>query len=257
MKVPRSGFDLINHFNAWKRSEAAGRTFAVAGDGTVELAESGLWWRGGVCAQVFEEAAVDLGRGLEAYSKSKRGERKGRRVGFPAFKRKGRGRGSFRVRSKLTTTGRPTVRVGGDGGRPRSITLPVIGTVGVVEDTRRLRRLRRLPGPDGDGVRRARIWFVTVSRHRRGWVLTVNVEAPDLHPGLRHPGRDVDDHGGFVGVDRGLHAYTVAATAAGHEVARCDPPKRGPGRCPSCGEPAGPPAANRTDRTTGGKPMSG
>ena len=29
VRVPRSRFDLINAFNAWKRSEAAGRTFVV------------------------------------------------------------------------------------------------------------------------------------------------------------------------------------------------------------------------------------
>jgi putative transposase len=32
--VPWSGFDLINAFNAWKTTEAAGRVFAVARDGT-------------------------------------------------------------------------------------------------------------------------------------------------------------------------------------------------------------------------------
>jgi len=33
--VPWSGFDLINAFNAWKRSEAAGRSFVVAPDATI------------------------------------------------------------------------------------------------------------------------------------------------------------------------------------------------------------------------------
>jgi putative transposase len=33
--VPWSGLDLINAFNAWKKSEAAGRIFVVALDGTV------------------------------------------------------------------------------------------------------------------------------------------------------------------------------------------------------------------------------
>jgi putative transposase len=33
--VPWSGFDLINTFNAWKRSEAAGRSFVVASDGII------------------------------------------------------------------------------------------------------------------------------------------------------------------------------------------------------------------------------
>src|SRR6266508_557705 len=72
--VPWSGFDLIDHFNGWKRSGAAGRTWAVDTLGGVKLASVGLVWRGEVCAQVFEEAAVDLGRGLAAYAKSKAGE---------------------------------------------------------------------------------------------------------------------------------------------------------------------------------------
>ena len=64
--VPWSGFDLINAFNAWKRSETAGRVFAVAQDGTITKRTVGLAWRREVSAQVFEEAAVDLGRALAA-----------------------------------------------------------------------------------------------------------------------------------------------------------------------------------------------
>jgi putative transposase len=64
--VPWSGFDLINAFNAWKRSGAAGRVFAVDAAGAATVVAIGLRWRGEVCQQVFEEAAVDLGRGLAA-----------------------------------------------------------------------------------------------------------------------------------------------------------------------------------------------
>jgi hypothetical protein len=62
--VPWSGFDLINTFNAWKRSEAAGRSFLAAPDGIITKQATGLVWRHEVSAQVFEEAAVDLGRAL-------------------------------------------------------------------------------------------------------------------------------------------------------------------------------------------------
>jgi putative transposase len=65
--VPWSGFDLINAFNAWKRSEAAGRSFVVSPDGTTTKEVTGLVWRHEICAQVFVEAAVDLGRALAAY----------------------------------------------------------------------------------------------------------------------------------------------------------------------------------------------
>ena len=51
VKVPYSKFDLINAFNAWKRSPAAAN----------EGAESpGLAWRDEVIAQVFEEGLTDL-----------------------------------------------------------------------------------------------------------------------------------------------------------------------------------------------------
>jgi hypothetical protein len=52
--VPRSGFDLINPFNAWKKTEQAGRIFVVAPDKTVIKLVTGLAWRHEVAAQVFD-----------------------------------------------------------------------------------------------------------------------------------------------------------------------------------------------------------
>jgi putative transposase len=119
VRVPWSAFDLINAFNAWKRSEAAGRVFAVASDGTITKQVIGIEWRGEVCAQVFEEAAVDLGRALGAYAEAKGGRREGR-IGFPRQKRKGRCRDSFRLRNRTDRrTGRFSIRVG--DGHPRSV----------------------------------------------------------------------------------------------------------------------------------------
>jgi Helix-turn-helix domain len=142
VRVPWSGFDLINAFNAWKRSEHAGRVFAVGTDGATTKLVTGLAWRGEVTAQVFEEAAIDLGRALAAYAETQNGSRKGRPVGFPRHKRKGRCRDSFRLRNKTDRrTGQTSLRVG--DGNPRSVTLPRIGTVRVHDDTRRLRRLLR------------------------------------------------------------------------------------------------------------------
>jgi putative transposase len=134
-EVPWSGFSLINWWNGWKRSEDAGRTFAVDSSGQAELVEVGLAWRAEVCAQVFEEAAVDLGRALAAFSASKKGVRSGERVGFPHFAKKGRGAESFRLRNKISPSGRPSVRLAEHG--PRSVTLPVLGSVALREDTRR------------------------------------------------------------------------------------------------------------------------
>ena len=164
--------------------------------------------------QVFEEAAVDLGRGLAAYTASRCGARPGARVGFPGFKRKTGTVQSFRVRQR-TSGARAAVRVGQDS--PRSVTLPKVGVVRVWEDTRRLRRM--LAGG------RAEITFVTVSCRAGRWTVTVSVKAADLHPAARHrPGGD--QAGAWVGVDRGLTAYLVAATATGQDVLREDDPPR-------------------------------
>jgi putative transposase len=103
--VPWTQFDLINAFNAWKRSEEAGRIFVVDSDGSTSKRVTGLAWRGEVSAQVFEEAAVDLGRALAAYRGSRNRTRKGRPVGFPRRKRRGRCRDSFRLRNRKRTTG--------------------------------------------------------------------------------------------------------------------------------------------------------
>ncbi|MEX3648926.1 RNA-guided endonuclease InsQ/TnpB family protein [Mycolicibacterium porcinum] len=216
-EVPWTGFDLINAFNAWKKTDEAGRVFTADTDGGVEVVVTGLSWRREVCQQVFEEAAVDLGRGLAAWSDSRSGKRKGRRVGFPRFKKKTGGVVSFRLRNKHAK-GRPAAIRVGDNDRPRSVTLPGMGAVAVHDDTRRLRRML--------GTGRAKILFATISCHGGRWWIALNVEAADLHSTHRHPTRHPDDAGGWVGVDRGLSAFLVAATIDGTEVARIeDAPK--------------------------------
>jgi putative transposase len=168
-----------------------------------------------VCQQVFEEAAVDLGKGLSAWSDSRCGTRKGKRVGFPRFKKKTGGLQSFRLRNKHRKGEPAAIRVGENG--PRSVRLPGIGVIGVHDDTRRLRRMLAKD--------RAKILFATISRHGGRWWISLNVEAADLHPGQQHRARP-DDGGGWVGVDRGLSAFLVAATVDGTEVARIsDAPK--------------------------------
>ena len=215
--VPWTGFDLINAFNGWKKTEAAGRVFAVDSDGVAEVGVTGLPWRREVCQQVFEEAAVDCGRALSAWSDSRSGKRKGKRVGFPRFKKKSGVVPSFRLRNKHPKGRPPSIRVG-DSNRPRSVTLPGVGVVAVHDDTRRLRRMLAKD--------RAKILFATISHHAGRWWVSLNVEAADLHPDHQHAPRDAADHGGWVGIDRGLSAFVVAATSDGTEVARiADAPK--------------------------------
>ena len=213
VEVPWSGFDLINEFNTWKKTEDAGRVVIVDGSGVAEIRVTGLAWRNEVCQQVFEEMAVDCGRALAAWSNSRSRKRAGRKVGFPRFKKKERSRPSFRLRNRFPRFARPTIRIGDDA-RPRSVTLPVIGPVAVHDDTRRLRRMLTKG--------RARILFATVSHRAGRWWIALNVEAADFHSALRHATRANDDRGGWLGVDLGLSVFAVAATADGREVARIE-----------------------------------
>lgn len=219
VRVPWSGFDLINAFNRWKASEDAGRVFVVAPDGTTAKQVTGLAWRRQVSAQVFEEAAVDLGRGLARYAQPS-----GRQAGFPRRKRKGRCRDSFRLRNK-DASGRGGIRVGVV--HPRSVTLPRIGTIRVHDDTRRLRRMLR-PGRHvdpgtGEAVvgPRTRVLSATVTRRADRWYVCLTVEAEDRH----HRHRSQDESRRFVGVDRGLAAFAVVADSNGVEVHRFTAPR--------------------------------
>ncbi|MFE6925268.1 RNA-guided endonuclease TnpB family protein [Nocardia sp. NPDC057663] len=211
--VPWTRFDLINAFNTWKKTEAAGRVFVVGSDGTVEVRVTGLVWRTQVCQQVFEEAAVDCGRALATFSDSRSGKRAGKRVGFPRFKKKDRCTPSFRVRNKHAKGGRAMIRVG-DNDTARSVTLPGIGLVRVRNDTRRLRRLIT--------KERAKILYATITYRARRWWISLTLEAADLHPAHHHRPREHGDDGGWVGIDRGLTVFAVAATANGTEIARID-----------------------------------
>ncbi|MFE3258592.1 RNA-guided endonuclease TnpB family protein [Nocardia sp. NPDC059091] len=216
-QVPWTGFSLINAFNTWKKTEAAGRVICVDPNGVAAIAVTGLVWRGEVCQQAFEEAAVDCGRALTAFADSRTGKRKGKEVGFPRFKGRISTTPSFRLRNRISKSGRAGIRVG-DNGIPRSVTLPGIGTIRVREDTRRLRRML------ANG--RAKVLYTTVTFRAGRWQLSVTIEAADFHPAVRHRPRAADDDTGWVGVDRELSNFLVAATADGTEVARIDnPPK--------------------------------
>jgi putative transposase len=209
IQIPWSGFDLINAFNAWKKSDDAGRIFSVDSSGEVVIRTTGLAWRNEVCQQVLEEAAVDCGRALAAWSDSRSGKRRGRRSGFPRFKSKGRTVPSFRLRNRYPKGGKPLIRVG--DGHARSVNLPRIGAIRVHDDTRPLRRLI--------GKGSARILYATVSYRAGHWYVALNVAAPDLHPAHCHPSRDAGDNEGWVGVDLGLTSFLVAAGSDGREVA--------------------------------------
>src|ERR1017187_9756594 len=81
------------------------------------------WWaENSKCA--YQESFRDLDRALRDFAGSKRGERKGRRLGFPRFKKRGRCRDSFRLTGALRC-GRGTV------------TLPRLGVIKTRESARK------------------------------------------------------------------------------------------------------------------------
>jgi putative transposase len=172
-----SGVDLHKLWNAQKKADPA-------------LA----WWaQNSKCA--YHEAFRDLDRSLRDFTASRKGERKGRRLGFPRFKKRGKCRDSFRF-----STG--VMRCAGS-----TVTLPRLGAVRTHESTRKL--ARRL----GNGT--ARILSATVSRTAQRWFVSFTVEvdrtAPDVHArpgsaigidlGVKTLLTGVDDRGNVVTVD--------------------------------------------------------
>ena len=93
-------------------------------------------------------------------------------------------------------------------------------------------------------------------RHRQsitagGGGCSLNIEAADLHPARQHPARDGDVAGGWVGVDRGLSAFVVAATTDGDRGRPYQ--RRAPKRSPPAWQtatPVGEIVVRKTERIT-------
>jgi putative transposase len=154
-------------------------------------AETGqVWWR-----ECSKEAYADgIDGAVDAYwnwQNSRSGQRDGKPMGFPRFKKKGRDRDRVSF-----TTG--AMRVEPDR---RHLTLPVIGTVRTHENTR---RIERLIAKD-----RARVLAITVGRNgtRLDASVRVLVQRPQ-QPKVAHPGSR-------VGVDVGVRRLATVANEDG------------------------------------------
>jgi putative transposase len=162
------------------------------------------WWAEN-SKEAYNTGLDALARGLDAWSKSRAGQRAGNKVGFPRFKTP-RARRSVRF-----TTG--TIRVETDR---HHVTLPRVGTIRTHESTRKL--VRRLEAGT------ARILSATVTRDSAGrWhcalqTLVAGKTRPAHAPRSPHP---------VVGVDVGVKADSllVLATAGGTEIGRVSAPK--------------------------------
>src|SRR5450759_5509508 len=139
----------------------------------------------------------DLDRALRDFTASRAGQRKGRRLGFPRFKKRGKCRDSFRF-----STG--AMRCAGS-----TVTLPRLGAVGTHEPTRKL--ARRLE----NGT--ARILSATVSRTAQRWFVSFTVDVDRAVPG-RHA-----RPGSVIGVDLGVKALLTGVDDGGNVVTVAGP----------------------------------
>ncbi len=164
------------------------------------------WW-GENSKEAYNTGLDGLARGLDAWAKSRKGERAGKTVGFPRFKT-ARARRSVRF-----TTG--TIRVEPDR---HHVTLPRVGTIRSHESTRKL--ARRIEAGT------ARILSATVSQDSstRWYCSFQTLVAADAKTRPAHTRRSPHP---VVGVDVGVKADSllVVATASGAEVTRVPAPK--------------------------------
>ena len=159
-------------------------TLAVSDDGVI-------WWTKN-SKEAYSYGLEALAKGLLNWSKSRRGDRKGRRVGFPRFKAKDRATPRFAY-----TTG----CFGLIQGDPKALRLPRIGRVHCMEDvTARV----------GD----ARVLRMAVSRRAGRWYASLTVEREDK-PVTKPP------QGGAVGIDLGIKTLATLSDGTIIDNPRC------------------------------------
>lgn len=164
-----SYFSLINWWNANKD------TLAVDADGVP-------WWREN-SKRAAETGLRWLADGLSNWSKSRKGKRKGRRVGFPKFKSKDRETPRFAYSTSGAHTG------GLIKGDPKALWLPRIGRVHCFENV-----TARVDG--------ARVLNMTISRRGGRWYAALTVERDE--PTVKQAPK-----GGAVGIDLGVKALAT------------------------------------------------
>ena len=159
-------------------------TLAVSDDGVI-------WWHEN-SKEAYSSGLEALAKGLSNWSKSRRGDRKGRRVGFPQFK------------SKDRTTPRFAYTTGSFGliqGDPKALKLPRIGRVHCMENvTARV----------GD----ARVLRMTVSKRAGRWFASLTVERGDQEA-------QQAPKGGAVGIDLGIKTLATLSDGTVIKNPRC------------------------------------
>ena len=149
-------------------------TLAVDADGEP-------WWQEN-SKEAYSYGVESLAKGLSNWSKSRKGDRKGRRVGFPNFK------------SKNKETPKFAYTAGGFGlidGDPKALRLPKIGRVHCMENV-------------AERVGDAKVLRMTISQRAGRWYASLTVEREE--PVVKSAPK-----GGAVGVDLGVkHLATLS-----------------------------------------------
>ena len=136
-----------------------------------------VWWSQN-SKESYSGALRDLAQGFSNWSKSRKGQRKGKRVGFPKFKSKSA------VMRFAYSAGITAPRASD----PCGLKLPRIGRVHCMENVYRL-------------VNGARLVRITVSRRAGRWYASLTVE--------REPKANPSPKGGAVGVDLGVKSLAT------------------------------------------------
>ena len=162
-----------SHYSLRKRWNSNKATLAVDADGKP-------WWQEN-SKEAYSYGLESLAKGLSNWSKSRKGDRKGRKVGFPKFKTKSKATPRFAYTTDFKL-------VNGD---PKALRLPKIGRIHCMEDVAKR-------------VGCAKVKRVTVSQRAGRWYASLTVEREDK-PVVNPP------KGGTVGVDLGVkHLATLS-----------------------------------------------
>ena len=159
------------------------------------VSDDGVIWWGENSKEAYSSGLESLANALSNWVKSRKGERKGRRVGFPRFKAKDR------------TVPRFAYTTGGFGlieGDPKALRLPKIGRVHCMENV-------------AEHVGGARVLRMTVSKRAGRWYASLTVER-DTPVAVCAP------KGGAVGVDLGVK--TLATLSDGTVIDNPRPLKK-------------------------------
>src|SRR5664279_5188657 len=151
------------------------------------------WWHE-VSTYAFQSALADADTAWKNWLASLNGQRTGRKIGYPRFKKKGRSRDSVRIHHDVK---RPTIRLNGY----RRLMVPRIGSIRLHDSGKRLTRYLTRTG--------GQIQSVTLSRSGKHWYAAVLVKSTVAEPSSPSRAQRI---AGTVGVDLGVTRLATLST---------------------------------------------